>query len=104
MDTLTGRQKRWLRAQAHHLDPVVIVGQQGLSGPVVEALEQALAEHELIKVRFGAHQARRKELAAEMEAKLGCRLAGMVGHVAILYRPHPDPDRRGYAPPGPDSL
>lgn len=103
MEKLTGRQRRWLRGQAHHLKPVVIVGHAGLSGPVLEAIDEALDDHELIKLRFGDAQAERKELAAEIEAKLDCEVAGMVGHVAIVYRPSRTESKRRISLPSSDA-
>jgi RNA-binding protein len=91
---LAGYQRRALRAAAHGLTPVGQVGKEGLSEAVLESLREALLAHELIKVRFVDHKDRRREVAAELASELGAALAGLVGHVAILYRPHPDPSRR----------
>jgi len=102
MEKLTGKQRRWLRSQAHHLKPIVIVGQAGLSGPVLEAIDEALDNHELIKLRFGDPQMDRKQLAAEIEAKLECEVAGMVGHVAIVYRPSRNEEKREISLPSSD--
>lgn len=103
MERLSGKQRRWLRGQAHHLDPVVIVGHAGLSGPVLLAIDEALDEHELIKVRFGDAGLDRKQLAAELEAKLECELAGTIGRIAILYRPSRKEEKRRISPPGSDA-
>ena len=91
MDALTGKQRRWLRARAHHLDPVVIVGKSGLSGPVLSAIDNALDDHELIKVRLADNGSERKLSAKEIEAKLRCEVVGIVGHIAICYRPSDNP-------------
>jgi len=50
---LTGKQKRFLRAMGHHLEPVVLVGKDGLSEGLVSALDVALDTHELVKVKLG---------------------------------------------------
>ena len=94
MEKLTGKQRKWLRGQAHHLDPVVIVGHSGLSGPVLKALDEALDNHELIKIRFSDPTMDRKQLAAEVGAKLECEVAGMVGRVAIVYRQSRQEEKR----------
>ena len=57
-------------------------------------MREALAAHELIKVRFVDDKERRRELAAELAEAVEAGLAGVVGHVAILYRPHPDAKKR----------
>jgi RNA-binding protein len=89
---LTGRQKRFLRSRAQQLDPVVWVGEEGASAGVLHALDDALAAHELVKVRMRAPDDKRA-LAAELAAATGAALAGVIGHTAILYRAHPDDPR-----------
>jgi RNA-binding protein len=85
---LSGAQKKYLRGLAHHLDPVVHVGAGGMTPGVVQALDQALLDHELIKVRV--HQpADKRGLARELAAACNAALCGLIGHTAILYRPHP---------------
>jgi len=91
---LTSSQRKWLRGRAHELHPLVQIGQQGLTPGVLAALAAELAVHELIKVRIAAPREAKEAIAAELEARLGCALAGLVGHVAILFRPHADPERR----------
>ncbi|MEM9408429.1 MAG: ribosome assembly RNA-binding protein YhbY [Acidobacteriota bacterium] len=91
---LTGKQKKYLRGLAHSLKPVVHVGKDGLSAAVRGELSQALDHHELIKVRLAGDRHERKELAGEIENELECAVAGSVGAVAILYRPHTDPEQR----------
>ena len=96
MTELSGHQKKYLRGLAHPLQPVVMVGQKGFSEALVNSTEEALAAHELIKVKFV--DCKEKEQKAEIASKLadttGSALAGIIGHTVILYRPHPDPDRR----------
>ena len=91
---LAGYQRRALRAAAHGLQPVAHVGKEGLADSVLKSVGEALDAHELIKVRFIDQKERRREVAAELAEALGAALAGVVGHVAILYRPHPDEARR----------
>jgi RNA-binding protein len=86
---LSGRQRQALRGMAHALEPVVHVGHGGVSDGVVRAVEQALLDHELIKVRL--HEpADKKGEAAALAAATDSALCGLVGHTIILYRPHPD--------------
>ncbi len=91
--SLNSRQRARLRSQAHALRPAVMIGQHGLTDAVVRAGEAALAA-ELIKVRFLEFRDERAALAARLAAALGAELVGLIGHVAILYRQHPDPARR----------
>ena len=49
---LTGKQKRFLRAEAHHLDPIFQVGKGGVNDAMIKQLSEALEARELIKVRI----------------------------------------------------
>jgi RNA-binding protein len=89
---LTGAQRRFLRGRAHPLRPVVHVGASGMTDGVMGAVDRALLDHELIKVRL--HQPDDKDaLATEIAARTGAALAGVIGHTVILYRPHPEAPR-----------
>jgi RNA-binding protein len=91
-EALTSRQRKHLRGLAHALEPVVHVGQAGVTDAVLAELERALAAHELIKVRL--HQPEdKKALAAAVEGRTGATSCGLVGHVVILYRRHPETPR-----------
>jgi RNA-binding protein len=89
---LRGFQKRWLRARAHALRPVVVVGDEGVTDAVAAALERALHDHELVKVRLRRPADKRAAALALAEAS-GAQLCGLVGHTAILYRRHPERPR-----------
>ncbi|RKZ05866.1 ribosome assembly RNA-binding protein YhbY [bacterium] len=91
---LAGYQRRALRAAAHGLQPVAHVGKDGLADNVLKGVKEALAAHELIKVRFVDQKENRREVAASLAEAVDAALAGVVGHIAILYRPHEDPDKR----------
>jgi RNA-binding protein len=91
---LAGYQRRALRAAAHGLQPVAHVGKEGLAENVLTSVREALAAHELIKVRFVDEKERRREMAAELAEAVDAALAGVVGHIAILYRQHPEEAKR----------
>jgi RNA-binding protein len=91
---MTGKERRHLRALAHPLSPVVILGQRGLTDAVVRQVDGALTDHELIKVRLGSECPLGKdEAAGALAERTGADVAGMVGRVLILYRPHPEKPR-----------
>lgn len=96
MQPLTSSQAKYLRGLAHSLRPVVWVGRKGLSEALLVSVAEALGVHELIKVKFTDLKERgiRSSLAAEIAEKSGSALAGLIGNLAILYRPHPEPDKR----------
>lgn len=89
---LSGAQRRKLRALAHSLKPLVLVGNAGLSDGVLQAVDSALRDHELIKVQLRQPDDKRASAQALADAT-GAALCGLVGHVVILYRPHPDTPR-----------
>ncbi|MFA6954753.1 MAG: ribosome assembly RNA-binding protein YhbY [Thermoanaerobaculia bacterium] len=83
---LTPRQKKQLRALAHHLEPIVRVGQHGLTPGVATETVRALESHELIKVKIDAEGSDRKQLAGEIAVETGSDVVGVIGKVVILYR------------------
>jgi RNA-binding protein len=95
---LTGAQRKTLRRLAHPLRPVVQLGAGGLSDSVLSAIDRALEDHELIKLKLAGERDERGSLAVEVAARTRSALAGLVGRVAILYRPARDPERRRIDP------
>jgi RNA-binding protein len=93
---LKGHQRKYLRGLAHSLKPIVFIGQKGASQTVVNALDQALNQHELVKVKFieGKEKESKQDKAAGLESATGAHLVGHIGHTAIFYRPHPDEKKR----------
>ena len=86
---LRGFQRRYLRKLAHPLQPVVHVGAAGVARPVLAALDRALTDHELVKIRLHEPEDK-KALAHTLAAQSESELCGLVGHTVILYRRHPD--------------
>jgi RNA-binding protein len=92
--SLSGKQKRFLRAEAHALEPVVMVGKEGLTDTLVGAVQAALLAHELIKVRVHeSSPVERAEVAEQLPSLTKSELAGQVGRVLILYKRHPHEPR-----------
>ena len=85
---LKGFQRRYLRGLAHNFEPVVQVGQNGITPSVIAAVKTALLDHELIKIKMEQPQDKKK-MAAKLAAGSGAELCGLVGHVALLYKRHP---------------
>jgi putative RNA-binding protein, yhbY family len=80
-----------LKAQAHPLHPVVMVGQQGLTDSVIKETDAALTAHELIKVRvFGDNRAERIEICDTLCETLGAQLVQHIGKLLVLWRKKPD--------------
>ncbi len=94
MGALKGSDRRHLRGLANPLKALVQVGDAGVTEGVLAAVDSALRDHELIKVRIAADREERREIAARIAAAAGCELAGTIGRVAIFYRPADDPADR----------
>lgn len=86
---LTGKQKRQLRALGHHLDALVIVGSDGVSEGIISAANQALHDHELIKVKVGGEdkETRNAMIAALVEGTES-QLAQQLGKTVLLWKQH----------------
>ena len=87
---LTGKQRRHLRSLGHHLKPLIAVGKGGITPGLVHALDQALHDHELVKVRVGQNTLVAKDAAAEQLAiETASEVAQTMGSTVLLYRAHP---------------
>ena len=94
MENLKGSSRKYLRGLAHHLHPVVIIGKMGLTEALLNKVDNVLENHELIKVKFGEHKEKKKSFAEEISSKTQSEIVGMIGHMVILYRQHPDEGKR----------
>ena len=79
--------KQSLKAQAHHLKPVILLGNKGLTEAVVAETNIALLSHELIKVKIsGAEKEDRLQMANDLCQQLQAELVQMIGNTVIMYR------------------
>lgn len=83
-------EKKQLRASAHALNPVVMVGQAGLTEAVLAEVELALNSHELIKVKIRAERDERKQVSEKICAATGAELIQSIGQIAVIYRLNPN--------------
>ncbi|MCG8640995.1 MAG: YhbY family RNA-binding protein [Desulfobacterales bacterium] len=96
MKELKGSQRKYLRGLAHKLNPSAFIGQKGVTPALLEEIEQALDAGELIKVKFVDFKEKdqKTELLENIVSSTRSHLAGMIGHVAILYRQNADVEKR----------
>jgi RNA-binding protein len=92
--SLTNPQIRHLKALAQHLEPVLHLGKNGMSEAFLKSLDEALARHELVKVKFSAFKEEKKELSPIIAEKSGSHLITRVGNVLVLFREQPNPSLR----------
>lgn len=94
MSDLSSAQRKYLRKIGHHLDPLVIIGKQGVTDMLVRAVTQALESHELVKIRFNEFKEEKRPLIEEIERRTASHVVGTIGHVALFYKENPDEDKR----------
>lgn len=94
MTELNNRQISYLKGLGQLLEPVVRVGNAGLSEGFIASLNQALDDHELVKVKFAALKEEKKALSPQLAELTHSRLVMRVGNVAVLYREQADPAKR----------
>ena len=96
MKELKGSQKKYLRGLAHNLNPSAFVGQKGLTEALIEEIDNALEAAELIKVKFNDFKDKesKNSLTSEISEATQSHIAGMIGHVVILYRPCKDQEKQ----------
>jgi RNA-binding protein len=88
---LTPEQRRRLRARAHALDPVVMIGQSGLSAAVLQEIERALKSHELIKIRVAGAERNDRELMLEAVCRAtAAEPVQHIGKILVIHRENPE--------------
>ena len=87
---LSNQQKRYLRGLTHKLNPVVMVGEKGLTENIHLEIETALDHHELIKIRIRADREQRRAWMTEIADKYGAEQVHSIGQVACYYRRNPE--------------
>lgn len=83
---LTAAQKSHLRSRAHHLKPVVMVGQHGLNENILTEIGIALDAHELIKVKIAADRDERAKITQAILENSGAELVQTIGQMSVMYR------------------
>lgn len=91
--TLTPAERKALKARAHALDPVVLIGDAGLTAAVMVEIDRGLTAHELIKVRvFGDHRLARLEMRDRIVEELGAEPVQTIGKLLVFFRATPPPE------------
>jgi RNA-binding protein len=98
--TISSKERATLRAEAHHLDPLVHVGHHGLTDALRQTLDEALRTHELVKVALSrTTDVSAKVAAHQLAEQLGADVVQTIGRTCTLYRENPDLERKKGAPP-----
>ena len=84
---MTKTSKQNLKARAHHLNPVIIIGAKGLTTAVLDETNIALEAHELIKIKINAiDKAERMSIATEICESLQAEFIQLIGSIVVIYR------------------
>ena len=89
LEPLNNSQMRKFKAAAQRLEPMLKVGKAGLSTGFIKSVDAALAQHELVKIKFAEFKEKKKELAPLLAEKTASYLIMRVGNVLVLHRPGP---------------
>lgn len=88
---MKGKERAELRAEAHHLDPLVHIGVSGATDAVLQTIDDALRTHELVKVAIGRHEGLEpRPLANSVALALAADVIQVIGRKMTLYRHNPD--------------
>ena len=94
MNDLSSSQRSYLRSQAHHLDPVVLIGKHGITDGTIESIDRVLESRELIKIKFREFKDEKLSLSEKIVELTNSQVVGVIGHTVIIFRQNPDPDKR----------
>ncbi|HKQ26101.1 MAG TPA: YhbY family RNA-binding protein [Burkholderiales bacterium] len=97
---MTTGERRALKARAHALDPVVLIGDGGLTAAVLQEIERSLNAHELIKIRVsGEDRDARTDTLGRVCDELGAIAVQHIGRILVIYRPRPEPAAKSRTKP-----
>ena len=94
MNNLSSSQRSYLRSQAHNLEPVVIIGKNGITNGTIETVKKALDARELIKIKFREYKDEKQSLSHQIAESTESHVVGMIGHTVILFRQNPSPEKQ----------
>ena len=94
MNNLSSSERKYLRSQAHHLEPVVLIGKNGIKDGTIESINKVLQTRELIKIKFREFKVEKLSLSDKIAKLTNSQVVGVIGHTVIIFRQNPDSDKR----------
>ena len=94
MNNLSSSQRSYLRSQAHHLEPVLLIGKHGITDGTIESIDRVLEARELIKIKFREFKDEKLSLSEKITELTNSQVVGVIGHTVIIFRQNPDSDKR----------
>lgn len=92
----TNKQLQELKAAAHHLDPLIQIGRNGLTPEQIQRINSALTHHELVKIRYNDYKNQKETISREITEKTDSHRVDLIGHTLIIYRQNPNKAQRKY--------
>lgn len=87
VNSLTGKQVRFLRARGHHLKPLVLVGKEGITPQLIDSVVENLSVHELVKIKLlDSCPVDRKTAADHLREQTTSHLVQILGRTILLYK------------------
>jgi RNA-binding protein len=96
---ITNAQRSFLRKRANALKPYVMIGKNGLTPTLIQAIDKTLEIHELVKIRFQDFQEEKESITEQICEQTAALKVDSIGNVILLYRQHPDPAKRSMTLP-----
>ena len=94
MNNLSSSERKYLCSQAHHLEPVVLIGKNGIKDGTIESINKVLQTRELIKIKFREFKDEKLSLSEKIAKLTNSQVVGVIGHTVIIFRQNPDSDKR----------
>ena len=94
MNNLSSSERKYLRSQAHHLEPVVLIGKNGIKDGTIESINKVFQTRELIKIKFREFKDEKLSLSEKIAELTNSQVVGVIGHTVIIFRQNPDSDKR----------
>ena len=96
MNNLSSSERSFLRSQAHHLEPVILLGKNGVTGGAINTINKTLYSRELIKIKFREFKDEKQILSEKIADLTNSAVVGIIGNILILFRQNPDLEKQIY--------